>query len=80
MLWKGVNTCRGIAASVLGVLELNWEMLAAGINVPFFVFPSLPSLLLNFWVFCLHSVVKASLAGRENYTKSDQAGQSIEIK
>lgn len=31
VLWKGMNTCRGIAALVLVVLELNWEMLAAGI-------------------------------------------------
>lgn len=31
VLWKGMNTCRGIAALVLGVLELNWEMLAAGV-------------------------------------------------
>lgn len=32
VLWKGMNTCRGIAAFVLGVLELNWEMLAAEIT------------------------------------------------
>lgn len=47
-------------------------------NASFFVFPSLPSLSLNFSVFFLHSLVKASLTGREKYTKSKQAGQNID--
>lgn len=60
-----MNTCRGIAASVLGVLELNWEMLAAGINVPFFVFPSLPSLLLFEFLGVLSPLCSESKSGWE---------------
>lgn len=32
MLWKGMNAYRGNSALVLVLLELNWEMVAAGIT------------------------------------------------
>lgn len=74
-----MNTCRGIAALVLGVLELNWEMLAAGIMclslsshlpLPFTAFLSVLSPFFS----------KSKSDWEENYTKSKQPGQSIQIK
>lgn len=72
VFWKGMNAYRGISAVVLILLELNWEMVTAGITRLSLLPTSVPSLLLDFWVFLLHSLVEVNLTVRKEPTERKQ--------